>query len=245
MKNKLLAGRHPIMEAIEQKIELEKIFLFKNIQPDFRKVVMEYGRTFNVPVQMVPKEKLSRLYGGNHQGVVAVRSLVNYKSIEDIIPFLFENGETPLILLLDGITDVRNFGAIARSAACMGVHAVIIPKSGGAMINVDAIKTSAGALNQLPVCRVNKLSEAIEFLRNSGISIFGSALSAKEKVQEMEFDQPTCIVLGSEDKGMHPEIAKQCNQLFIIPHRGKFDSLNVSVSAGIMLYEVQRQRLGT
>lgn len=200
-------------------------------------------KEFKISFQFVPAEKLNRLAKSkNHQGVVALLSPIVYHKIENILPRIFEDGEIPLIIILDRITDVRNLGAIARTAECMGVHAMVVPLRHSAQINSDAIKTSAGALFNLPVCRSENLKHTIDFLKHSGLQIIGCTEKAKKQLNELELSLPTALVFGSEETGISPEHLKQCHAEARIPLLGKTASLNVSVAAGIALYEVMRQQ---
>jgi 23S rRNA (guanosine2251-2'-O)-methyltransferase len=197
----------------------------------------------NVPFQAVPTEKLNRVTRKNHQGVISYISPISYHSIEDVLPSLYEAGKTPLLLILDRVTDVRNFGAIARTAECAGVDAIIIPSRGGALISADAVKTSTGALHKIPVCREDNLKTTIEFLTNSGVQIVGCTEKTDDLLYSVDLTLPTAIIMGSEENGISPEYLKRCDARAKIPMAGTIGSLNVSVSAGILLYEVIRQRL--
>ncbi len=242
-KNKnLIYGRHPILDTLQSGGSIDKIFLQKNISKDFDSEIRQACRTYGIPMQYVPKEKLNRLTSKNHQGIVGFLSLVEYKNLDDLIPFIYEQSGIPLFLILDGITDVRNFGAIARSAELCGVQAIIIPQKGGAAINEDAIKTSAGALSKIAVCRETSLKKAIEKLKLNGIRVLGASLESKAALYDSDFLGPSAIVMGSEGKGISPEISKLLDDTFLIPQIGTTDSFNVSVAAGISLYEVLRQR---
>ncbi len=241
-KSNLIYGRHPIVDTIQSGGSIDKIFLQKGISKDFEGEVRQLCRSFGIPLQYVPKEKLNRLTGQNHQGVIGFLSMVEYKKLEDIIPFIYEQSTVPLFLLLDGITDVRNFGAIARSAELCGVQAIIIPQKGGAAINEDAIKTSAGALTKINVCRETSLRKAIQQLKLNGISVMGASLQADKPLYNMDMQVPLAIVLGSEGRGISNEISKLLDDQFLIPQIGSTDSFNVSVAAGITLYEVLKQR---
>jgi 23S rRNA (guanosine2251-2'-O)-methyltransferase len=195
-------------------------------------------------LQVVPKERLNRFTKSNHQGVIGFISLITYQSLENVLPAIYENSETPLLLILDGVTDVRNFGAIARTAEIAGVHAIIVPKKGAALINSDAIKTSAGALTKIAVCRETSLFTVVEFLQNSGVQVFASDLQAEKMSYKLDFTVPTALIIGSEDLGVQEGLLKRADETFIIPQVGTTDSYNVSVATGMMLYEVIRQRLG-
>jgi 23S rRNA (guanosine2251-2'-O)-methyltransferase len=180
---------------------------------------------------------------GNHQGIVGFLSMIRYYTLENVLPMIYEKSEVPLVLLLDGITDVRNFGAIARSAEICGVHAIVIPQRGNAQINEEAIKTSAGALTRIPICREKSLISAMEYLELSGIQTYASDLKGEKKLFEIDWKQPAAIIMGSEGEGVSFPVLKKVNQNFIIPQVGTTDSFNVSVATGIILYEVVRQRM--
>ena len=241
-KKTIIYGRHPILDAINSGTPFDKLILQKGIQKDFEYSVKQLSRQFNIPLQIVPKERLNRIVRGNHQGIVGFLSLVTYYKLEDVLPVIYENSEVPLILLLDGITDVRNFGAIARSAEICGAQAIVVPKKGSAQINSESMKTSAGALSKLMVCREKNLVNAIEFLQLSGVQVIASDLKAKSFVFDLDLTLPSAVVIGSEGKGVSDAVLKKVDQNFIIPQKGTTDSFNVSVATGIILYEVLRQR---
>jgi 23S rRNA (guanosine2251-2'-O)-methyltransferase len=246
MQNKstsFIYGRHPIFDAIESGAQLDKIFLQQGTRGDLEKDIRRLCREHDIPLQYVPKERLTKMVGGNHQGLAAHLSIIPYYSLEDVVPGIFEQGETPLILLLDRVTDVRNFGAIARSAEVCGVHAIVVPRTESALITADAIKTSAGALTRLNVCREKSLAKSIEYLQNSGVQVFASDLQAENYLFNLDLTVPLALVVGSEEEGVSPALLKQVDGRFRIPQKGETDSFNVSVAAGIMLYEAIRQRL--
>lgn len=238
----MIIGRHPIVDAIQNGNTFDKIILQKGIDREFDKQIKALSKTFNIPLQIVPREKLNRIYNGQHQGVIGFLSLVNYFSLDDVLPLIYEKSEVPLLLILDGITDVRNFGSIARSAECCGVHAIIIPQRGSAQINPDALKASAGALTKMTICREPSLIKAIDTLQLNGISVYASNLGTDNMIHDLDFKNPTALVIGSEGDGVSSGILKKVNDHFIIPQKGTTDSFNVSVATGIMLYEVLRQR---
>lgn len=240
----IIYGRHPVMEAVKAGKSIDKVMLQQNIRGEYEKELRFLCRNNDVQLQVVPKERLNRFINGNHQGVIGFVSLLEYQSIENVLPMVYEQSETPLFLILDGVTDVRNFGAIARSAEIAGVHAIIIPQKGAALINADAIKTSAGALAKIPVCRESSLVNTIEFLQNSGVQVFASSLEAEVLIQNLDFKNPVALIVGSEDLGVQQSVLRKADKTFIIPQIGTTDSFNVSVAAGIMLYEVMRQRFG-
>jgi 23S rRNA (guanosine2251-2'-O)-methyltransferase len=199
-------------------------------------------RENNVPFQYVPDEKLNRITGKNHQGVIAFISSVVYHNIESIIPGIFEQGEIPLILLLDSITDVRNMGAIARSAECAGVHAIVIPEKGSAQINADAVKTSAGALHHIPVCRVKSLVNTVKFLKDCGLHVLAATEKANDLYFTTDFQKPVAIILGAEDVGVNADLLRIADTLVKIPMKGQISSLNVSAATSVILFEAVRQR---
>lgn len=195
-----------------------------------------------VPVNYVPTAKLDSFHITGHEGCVAQIAKVQYQNLQDVISWVTENGEVPLLLILDGITDIRNIGGIARTAYCTGVHAIIIPDKGVGALNEDAILTSAGALEKIPVCRVNSLMKAVDELHLNGIRVFASEMTAETNINQADFTLPTAIVMGGEEKGIYPALMKICDEKIRIPMKGDFESLNVSVATGMILYEVMRQR---
>ncbi|MGC9151056.1 MAG: 23S rRNA (guanosine(2251)-2'-O)-methyltransferase RlmB [Microbacter sp.] len=238
----MIFGIRPVIEALAAGKELDKILIRKELQSDLANELFEALQGKNLPVQRVPVEKLNRLTRKNHQGVIAFKSSVEYQHISDIIPMLYEQGKTPFIVVLDGITDVRNFGAIVRTCECAGVDAIVVPSRGSAAANADAVKTSAGALHHIPICRENQLLEAVHFLKNSGLTIVGATEKAVHEYLDIPYTDPVALIMGSEDTGISPEIGLLCDATVSIPVLGKIDSLNVSVATGILLYEVVRQR---
>lgn len=240
----LIYGHHPVVEAIRSGKAVEKVFFQQGVRGELEKEIRHLAKEYDIPLQVVPKEKLNKLAGGNHQGVAAYLALIEFISIEDVVPFVFEQGQSPLLLLLDSVSDVRNFGAICRSAECMGVHSVVIPQSGSAPANEDAMKASAGALARIRISRVRSLFSTVEWLQQSGIQVVATALSERaEPLYEVDFNLPTAILMGSEGTGVHPKLLKMSDRVIKIPQATDFDSLNVSVAAGIVLYEAIRQRL--
>lgn len=235
-------GIHAVREALSAGRDIEKVLIRRGAGSDLFKELLAELRGFDIPVQQVPVEKLNRITRKNHQGVIAWLSQITYSDISTVLPGIYETGEDPLILLLDGVSDVRNFGAIARSAECAGVHAIVIPISGSAAINSDAIKTSAGALHRIPVCRQRDLVTAARFLRDSGLRLFAATEKAEELVYKSDLTGPVGIIMGSEDRGVSNALLKDADNWVSIPMKGSISSLNVSVAAGIMLFEVVRQR---
>lgn len=222
-------------DALEAGRTFEKIFLQKGISEGKSKEISALARSMAIPVSRVPIEKMNRISRKNHQGVIGISSPIDYVSLDQLIPLIYEKGEAPFLLILDEITDVRNFGAIARTAEAMGVHGVIIPIKRSASVNEDAIKTSAGVLNYLPVSRVHSLNSTVQFLRESGLFIVGCSEHGKKKINDIEPSKPCAIILGSEEYGIHPNLLELCDEVVHIPMHGDIESLNVSVAAGIIL----------
>lgn len=241
--SKLIIGRQPLIETIRSGQAVDKILLQRNVSGESIAEIRQLAREYNIPVQVVPVEKLGSLTKANHQGVVAIAGLVQYMDLQQVIDHVVGMGGIPLLVMLDGVTDVRNIGAIARSALCCGAQALIIPDKGVGALNEEAMKSSAGALQRIQVCRVSSLLKAVDTLHLNGIKVFTSEMQATRKVFELPLGEPCCIVMGSEDKGVQPYIHKAADEHFTIPMAGDFDSLNVSVAAGIILYEAMKQRL--
>jgi rRNA methylase, putative, group 3 len=242
-KTQYIYGIHAVIEAFEAGKDIDKILLSKTLNDETAKEISERARQLRVPVQRVPVQKIDRITRRNHQGVLALLAAVSYYRVEDLVPQMFDEGENPFIVVLDGVTDVRNFGAVARTCECAGVSAIVIPDRESVSVNADAVKTSAGALNYLPVCRERNLVNAVKFLRDSGFKIVGTSDKKQLVYTKADYTGPVAIVLGAEDKGISPEIMKLCDTQVIIPEFGHINSLNVSVAGGIMIYEVVRQRL--
>ncbi len=241
-KEEIIYGFQPVLEAIKSGKEIEKLFLQKTMHPGKLQEVKKHATLHEVPFQFVPREKLNKLTHKNHQGIIATVSPITYTNIEQLVPMLFESGKDPFFLILDKVTDVRNVGSIARSAECAGVDALILPSRGSAMINQDAIKTSAGALNRLQVCRVSNLKDTITFLKGSGIHITGATEKTENEYYKGKFNLPLAVIMGSEEKGISEEYLKLCDTRVMIPMMGEIQSLNVSVATGIILFEVVKQR---
>lgn len=240
--NNVVFGRHPVVEAVRSGVNFDKLVLQKGVRGDFEKEIRQLSREFDIPLQVAPKERLRKWTTANHQGIIGLQSLIPYHRLEDILPMIYERSEMPLLVMLDGVTDVRNLGAIARSAECVGAHALVVPKKGSALINGEAIKTSAGALNRIPVCRESSLVNVIELLQQSGVQVMVSDLQAEKYIYDLDLRGPVALVVGSEDTGISTGVAQRADERFIIPQEGSTDSFNVSVAAGIMLYETLRQR---
>ena len=239
----LLFGLRPIIEAIKAGKEIEKLFVQTGLKNELFSELMGLLKLHEIPFQYVPLEKLNRITNKNHQGVVGYLSSITYQKIKKLLPLIFEKGKIPLILILDRITDVRNFGAIARTAECSGVDAIIIPKKGSAQINADAIKTSAGALHKIPVCREVDLKVAIDYLRESGLQVIACTEKTTELYSQQDYTLPVAIILGSEEDGVSSEYLNLSDAHAKIPLMGNIGSLNVSVAAGVILYEAVRQRM--
>lgn len=241
--NQVVFGIRAVIEAIRSDKEIESLYIQRGIGGGLLAELRELLTQYNITAQQVPVEKLNRITAKNHQGVVAFISPIVYQRIEDVIPQIFEKGETPLILILDAITDVRNMGAIARSAECSGVHAIVVPAKGSAQINPDAIKTSAGALYKIPVCRHDNFMQTIRFIQESGLQLVCCTEKTTEFIYKPDYTAPTAIVMGSEEDGVRNEIIRIADHLAKIPMYGEIESLNVSVATGVILYEAIRQRL--
>lgn len=242
-QSSLIIGRQPLVEALQSGKSIDKILLQKNTVGDVINTIRQLARENNIPIQIVPVEKLNGMTKANHQGVLAFAARVAYMDLQQVIDHVVSNGELPLFLMLDGVTDVRNIGAIARSAVCCGAHALIIPDKGVGALNEEAMKSSAGALELIHICRVNSLLKAVDTLHLNGIKVFTSEMRATENVFELPFEDPCCIIMGDEGKGVQPYLAKAADHFFKIPMAGKFDSFNVSVASGIILYEAMKHRM--
>ena len=241
-KEQMVFGIRAVQEAIAAGKEIEKVFVKKGLQGDLFRGFLEVVRQHNIPYQFVPIEKLNRLSRKNHQGVIAMISPVVYQDIEQLVPMLYDEGKEPFILVLDSVTDVRNFGAIARTAECAGVHAIVIPEKGGALINADALKTSAGALHTIPVCRVPSLKGIVEFLKNSGLKVVAATEKGAVNYNEANYQGPVTLVMGAEDTGISSDLLALSDVRSKIPILGEIESLNVSVAAGILMYEIVKSR---
>jgi 23S rRNA (guanosine2251-2'-O)-methyltransferase len=235
----LIFGVQPVLEALRAGKEIDKLLVQRELG---HLEVLEFARLRGIPVQKVPHEKLDRITRKNHQGVIAFVAAVNYAKLENIVADVFERGETPLILILDRVTDVRNFGAIARTAEAAGVQALVVPAKGAAQINADAMKTSSGALNFLPVCREADLTQTVRYLQESGIQVIACSEKVSATIYDLDYTLPTALILGSEEDGVSEELLRIVDHLASIPMIGRVASLNVSVANGIVLYELIRQR---
>jgi 23S rRNA (guanosine2251-2'-O)-methyltransferase len=238
----MIFGIRAVIEAINSGKEIDKVLLQKGERGDLFKEAFDLIREHSVPFQYVPVEKLNRITRKNHQGVIAFVSPVTFYDIENLLPGLFEEGKNPVILVLDQVTDVRNFGAIVRTAECAGVHAVLVPEKGAARINGDAVKTSAGALHLVPVCRTRDLKKSVLYLQQSGLRVIAATEKSSESYTKADYTGPVAVVMGSEEFGIDRQILDMADDRVQIPILGKIQSLNVSVAAGLLVYEVARQR---
>ncbi len=242
-KNSLIIGQKKVIEAMNAGEQIERIYLANTVYgkqtDDIRRIAEEHL----IPVNKVPIEKINGFNIEDHDGCVAVKGKIKYQDLQQVISFVVESGEVPLFLILDGITDIRNIGALARTAYSCGVHAIIIPDKGVGALNEDAIITSAGALENISVCRVTSLMKVVDDLHLNGINVFASEMTAEKKIFDLNFSEPCAIIMGSEDKGIFPALMKVCDEQFSIPMENNFESLNVSVAAGMILYEAMRQRI--
>ncbi|MFA6199722.1 MAG: 23S rRNA (guanosine(2251)-2'-O)-methyltransferase RlmB [Bacteroidales bacterium] len=241
-ESQLVYGIRPVIEAIRSGIEIEKIFIQSSLQGALLQELKEELRGKRIIVQYVPVEKLDRLTRNNHQGVVAAMSMIEYHNFEELLTQLIEAGEMPFVIMLDRVTDVRNIGAICRSAECAGAHTIVIPEHGSAQINEDAIKASAGALLRLPICREPNLKTTINIAKQLGVKVFAATEKGGSLYTNEDMKQSLMIIMGAEDTGVTPEIIKMCDGKLMIPIKANIESLNVSVAAGVLMYEVVRQR---
>ena len=241
-KSEMIFGVRAVIEAIQAGKEIDKILVKRDIQSDLSKELFTALKGTLIPVQRVPVEKINRVTRKNHQGVIAFISPITYQKTEDLVPFLYEQGKNPILLMLDGLTDVRNFGAIARTCECAGVDGIIIPARNSVSVNADAIKTSAGALHTLPVCREQNLTQTIKFLKESGFKIVAATEKGDYDYTQANYKDPVCIIMGAEDTGVPYEHLALCDEWIKIPLMGTIESLNVSVAAGILIYEAVKQR---
>lgn len=236
-------GLRPVIEAIKAGKEIDRILLKRDVTGETIGELFSLTKENDIPVQRVPIEKLNRLTKNNHQGVVAFLRQIDYRHLDDIVTLKFEEGVDPFVVILDGITDVRNFGAIARTCECAGVDAIVIPEHGSVTVGPDAIKTSAGALLTLPVCREKNIVKTVSLLKNYGFTVVAASEKASVDYTTPDYTGPVAIILGNEEKGIRPEVMRESSRPVAIPQRGNIQSLNVSVAAGVMIYEVIRQRM--
>ncbi|MBN2237175.1 MAG: 23S rRNA (guanosine(2251)-2'-O)-methyltransferase RlmB [Bacteroidales bacterium] len=238
----MIFGLRAIIEAIQEGKEIDKVFIQKGLRGELYLELFALIKARDIPYSLVPIEKVNRFTRKNHQGVVAFTTSIEYQKIENLIPLLYEQGKVPFILVLDRITDVRNFGALARTAECAGVDAILIPARGGAAINADAMKTSAGALHKIPVCRAKYLQDDLRFLKESGLKIVGVSEKAQNAYFQQNYSGPIALMLGSEEDGISEAYLPLLNDFVKIPMLGTIESLNVSVAGGILMFEASKQR---
>ncbi len=244
-KSDYIFGIRAVIEAIEAGREIDRILIRQGLQGELIGELNTLIRSHRIPVRHVPEERINRVTRKNHQGVVAMLSAVTYHNLGNLVSQLYEDGVVPFIVVLDGITDVRNFGAIARTCECAGVNGIVIPTHGSVSVGADAVKTSAGALNHIPVCREANLVNTVKFLRDAGLQVVAVTEKAEINYTQGNYDTPLALVMGAEDVGIQPDVLRACDTLAGIPMFGKIGSLNVSVAAGVMMYEVVRQRLAS
>lgn len=241
-KSSLVVGRQAVKEALLTGKHLDKIFLDTKANGADIGEIKKLAAQHNTPISYVPVVKLNGFNVTGHEGCIAQIARVQYIELQQLISFVIENGDTPLFLILDGITDIRNIGGIARTAFCCGVHGIIIPDKGVGALSDDAVLTSAGALEQIPVCRVNSLVKAVDELHLNGIKVLASEMTADTTIDAVNLTEPVAIVMGGEEHGIHPTLLKVCDEQVKIPMTGDFESLNVSVATGMILYETMQQR---
>lgn len=241
-KSSLIVGRKNVIDAIESGMAIDRIYLHNKAVGEHVSQVRKLADINHIPINHVPLEKIAGFNVDQHDGCVALKSKVKYQDLQQVISWVVEKGDVPFFLVLDGITDIRNIGGIARTAFCTGVHALIIPDKGVGALNEDAMLTSAGALEKITICRVGSLMKAVDELHLNGIQVYASEMKAAKNVFDLPLKEPLAIVMGSEEKGIHPALLKICDERFKIPMTGDFESLNVSVATGIILYEIMKQR---
>ncbi len=241
-KSDYIFGLRAIIEAIEAGKDIDKILVKTDFNGDLARELLGKAKSYGILVKRVPQEKLNRITMKNHQGAIAILAAVPYQKLDNIIPSLYEEGKTPLIIVLDGVTDIRNFGAISRTACCAGADAIVIPSHNSVSITADAIKTSAGALFHIPVCRERNTLDAVRQLKENGYKIVAATEKGAENYTKINYTVPVAIVMGAEETGISEEVLRLSDDLAAIPIIGEISSLNVSVAAGIMIYEAVRQR---
>jgi len=241
-ENDCIFGLRPVIEAVRAGRQIDRLLVKQGLKGALYHELMIEVREHQIPYQIVPVERIELVTRKNHQGVLAWLSVIEYQKIANLLPMIFEKGQDPLVIVLDGVSDVRNFGAIVRSAECFGAHAIVIPEKGSARITADAVKTSSGALNSFPVCREKSILRAVKYLKESGLKVICADESSGNAVAEVHLTGPSALILGSEDKGISRELSALADTAVRIPITGTIPSLNVSVAAGVFLYEINRQR---
>lgn len=242
-KESFIFGVYPVLEALQSNKQIDKLFVLQGGDRSKLDLILKLAESQNVTINMVPQEKLEKLTRSNHQGVVAFVSPITFQPLESIIETILTVKENPLFLILDQITDVRNFGAIIRTAECTGVDAIIIQKKGGAPVSADTVKTSAGAIFNIPICKVDHIKDAIFYLQGSGVKVIGATEKTNKSIYDCDLKGPLGIVMGSEEKGIAKSVVSLLDELTALPLLGQINSLNVSVACGAILYEVVRQRV--
>lgn len=238
----MIFGTRAVIEAIRAGREIEKIFVQAGLNNDLIKELIQVAKSKGAPFTFVPQQKLNRLSSKNHQGVICLLASVSYANLEGIVDKAYQEGREPFLLIVDRVTDVRNFGALARTAECAGLDAIVMGDSGNAPLTGDAMKTSAGALSHLPVCREKDLKKTVRFLKENGIQIIACTEKASDLIYDIDLNTPLALIVGSEEDGISPQLLKDADRLAKIPMSGKISSLNVSVAAGISIYEAVRQK---
>lgn len=241
-ENDFVFGMHPVLEALESNQSIDKILLNRESKGEGVSKIKALAKENNIPVSLVPIQKIQRVTRGNHQGVIAFISPVQFQSISILLPQLLESGVEPLLLILDGITDVRNFGSILRTSECMGVHAVILPAKNSVAVNADSVKTSAGSIYNIPICKEWHFGSAIQLLKDYGVKLVGCTEKTERTAADGDYRGPIAVVMGSEETGIHERTMEKLDEKVKLPMKGKTASLNVAVAAGMILYEVQRQK---
>jgi len=241
--NNFIYGTRAVIEAVNSDKQIEKVLIVRSDDNSLQKELTTLLKQRRIYFQFVPLQKINKISRKNHQGVIAFVSPVSFYDVEEIVTRIYEEGKVPFILALDGVTDVRNFGAVIRTAECSGVHAVLIPEKGSAGINADAVKTSAGALYKVPICRTRSLRQTLENLKQNGLQIISGSEKAEKNYYQTDFTLPTVLIVGSEEKGISNSIVSLSNEFVKIPLLGEIKSLNVSVAASILMYETVRQRI--
>ncbi len=242
-QDNMVFGLHPVIEAINNGKTIDSLFIQTGLKGEIYAELKDLTRTYNISSKQVPVDRLNRFTRKNHQGIVAFISPIDFHRIEDLLPKLYEEGKTPLLLILDRITDVRNFGAIVRTAECTGVDAIIIPKKNTAPINADAIKTSTGAIYNIPICKESDLKSVIEYIQDYGVQVVAASEKTNQTLYDLNMKNPTAIIMGSEENGVSLSYIKVAQETARLPMYGKIGSLNVSVACGAFLYECIRQRM--
>lgn len=242
-KNQLIVGCKTVVDALKSGQSLDRVYIATTLSPQLAKMIRSQALEANVPVLVVPSVKLDSFNCGPHEGCVALKSRITYQPLQTVIDWVVGEGRVPLLLMLDGITDIRNIGGIARTAFCTGVDAIIIPEKGVGALQEDAILTSAGALEKIAICRVDSLLKAIDTLHLNGIAVYATQMKGQLAIEQADFVHPCCIIMGGEEKGVYPALLKSADKTVYIPMKGDFDSFNVSVSTGIVLYEAMKQRM--